>query len=131
MQIATPADLCERRRTRFVAEFVGLPNRISGTARDGSVDVLGPWIPLLEGSDRSGTVTALVRPEAVRLEPEPGATAHVLDVSFLGSVCRAQVGLATGELVVAQVSAAEVALLTPGTAVRVSVAPVPVFAAAD
>ena len=130
-QIATPAELYERPRTRFVAEFVGLTNRISGTARDGSVDVLGTWIPLLEGSDRSGTVTALVRPEAVRLEPEPGATAHVLDVSFLGSVCRAQVRLATGELVVAQVSAAEVALLTPGTAVRVSIAPVPVFAAAD
>lgn len=130
-QIASPAELYERPRTRFVAEFVGLTNPIRGTARDGSVDVLGTWVPLLEGSDGSGSVRALVRPEAVRLEPEPGAPAHVLDISFLGSVCRAQIGLATGELVVAQVSAAEVAALTPGTAVRVSVAPVPVFAVSE
>jgi putative spermidine/putrescine transport system ATP-binding protein len=130
-QIAAPAELYDRPRTRFVAEFVGLTNRIHGTARDGRVDVLGTQVPLLEGSAGPGPVTALVRPESVRLEPEDGAAASVLAVSFLGSLCRAQVRLASDELIVAQMAAAESSGLSPGTAVRVSVLPTPIFAVAD
>lgn len=130
-QIAAPAELYDRPRTRFVAEFVGLTNRIRGTARDGQVDVLGTEVPLLEGSAGPGPVTALVRPESVRLEPEVGAAASVLAVSFLGSLCRAQVRLASDELIVAQMAAAESSGLSPGTAVRVSVLPTPIFAVAD
>jgi putative spermidine/putrescine transport system ATP-binding protein len=127
-QIAPPVELYERPRTRFVAEFVGLTNRIRGTARDGRVDVLGASLPLLEGSASSSEVEVLVRPESVRLAADPSASARVLAVSFLGSVCRAQVALATDELVVAQLAAADAMELTPGTAVRVSVLPAPVFA---
>jgi len=76
-----------------------------------------------------GPVTALVRPEAVKLVPEDDANAHVLAVSFLGSLGRVQVGLPDGTLVVAQVPAADVEHLSPGTAVRVTVVPSPVFAA--
>jgi putative spermidine/putrescine transport system ATP-binding protein len=130
-QIAPPAELYERPRTRFVAEFVGLTNRIPGTAGDGSVLVLGTQVPLLEGSAGPGPVMVLVRPEAIRLDPEPGAEAHVAAVSFLGSVSRVQVGLPNGDLVVAQMAAADAVGLAPGTAVRVSVLPSPVFAAAD
>ena len=130
-QIAPPAELYDRPRTRFVAEFVGLTNRIAGTARDGVVEVLGTQLQLLEGSTGAGPVTALVRPESVRLVPEAGGPAHILAVSFLGSVCRVQVGLASGELIVAQMTAAESAMLVAGTAVRVSLLPAPVFAVAD
>jgi putative spermidine/putrescine transport system ATP-binding protein len=130
-QIAPPAELYDRPRTRFVAEFVGLTNRVSGTARDGRVEVLGTSLPLLEGSADSGSVTALIRPESVRLTPEPGANAHVLAVSFLGSLCRTQARLSNGELVVAQMAAAEAVDLSPGTAVRVSVLPAPVFAVGE
>ncbi|HEX9044075.1 MAG TPA: ABC transporter ATP-binding protein [Candidatus Limnocylindrales bacterium] len=130
-QIAPPAELYDRPRTRFVAEFVGLTNRVAGAARDGAVEILGTRVPLLEGSTASGSVTALVRPEALRLVPAEGAPAHVLAVSFLGSVCRAQVALPSGELAVAQMSAADASGLAPGTAVRVDVSPVPVFASAD
>src|SRR5690242_4335663 len=38
-QIAPPAELYERPRTAFVAEFVGLTNRIAGTATDGRAHV--------------------------------------------------------------------------------------------
>jgi putative spermidine/putrescine transport system ATP-binding protein len=127
-QIAPPAEMYDRPRTPFVAEFVGLTNRVRGTARDGRVDVLGASLPLLEGSASSGAVEVLVRPESVRLAVDPAATARVLAVSFLGSVCRAQVALPTDELVVAQLSASDAAELTPGTAVRISVVPAPVFA---
>jgi putative spermidine/putrescine transport system ATP-binding protein len=127
-QIAPPAELYDRPATPFVAEFVGLTNRIAGVARDGMVELLGQRLPLLEGSAGSGPVTALVRPEAVKLTPEDGATAHVLAVSFLGSVCRVQVQVPDGEVVGAQMAAADVTGLQPGVAVRVILLSAPVFA---
>jgi putative spermidine/putrescine transport system ATP-binding protein len=127
-QIATPAELYDRPATAFVAEFVGLTNRVRGVAADGVVDVLGARVPLLPGSAGPGPVTALVRPEAIKLAPEAGASGRVLAVSFLGSLGRVQVGLPDDTLVVAQVPAADVEHLSPGTAVRVSVVPSPVFA---
>ena len=130
-QIASPTELYDRPRTRFVAEFVGLTNQIAGTAQGDRVELLGTSLPLLEGSAGPGPVTVLVRPESVRMAPEPGADAHVLAVSFLGSVCRIQARLASGELIVGQMAASEFAGLPPGTAVRVSVLPVAVFAIAD
>ena len=54
-----------------------------------------------------------------------------LAVSFLGSMCRIQVALPSGELAVAQMAASEFAGLPPGTAVRVAFLPAPVFAVAD
>jgi putative spermidine/putrescine transport system ATP-binding protein len=127
-QIATPTELYERPATRFVAEFVGLTNRIAGVAAEGWVELLGGRVPLLEGSAGPGPVTALVRPESVRLSRTEDGAARVLAVSFLGSVCRVQVQLPDGELVGAQVSAAEATELTPDTAVRVEFLPSPVFA---
>jgi putative spermidine/putrescine transport system ATP-binding protein len=130
-QIAPPTELYDRPRTRFVAEFVGLTNRVPGTAADGAVELLGARVPLLEGSATSGRVEALVRPEAIRIVPDEQADARVVAVSFLGSVCRAQVALPDGTIVVGQLSAAEAEALAQGTAVRVSVVPSPVFAVAD
>jgi putative spermidine/putrescine transport system ATP-binding protein len=130
-QIATPSELYDRPATAFVAEFVGLTNRMKGMASDGVVDVLGARVPLLPGSAGPGAVTALVRPESVKVTPEDGASARVLAMSFLGSLGRVQVGLPDETLVVAQVPAADVEQLSPGTAVRVTVVPSPVFAVTD
>jgi putative spermidine/putrescine transport system ATP-binding protein len=129
-QIAAPTELYDRPRTPFVAEFVGLTNRIAGSAADGRVELIGTSVPLLDGSAGPGRVTALVRPESVKLTPEPGAAARVVAVSFLGSVCRVQVMLPTDELIVAQMAAAEFVELHPGVAVRVDIRPSPVFAIA-
>jgi putative spermidine/putrescine transport system ATP-binding protein len=130
-QIAPPSELYDRPNTAFVAEFVGLTNRIRGIARDGVVELIGQRVPLLEGSARSGPVIALVRPEAIRLAPDPNGSARVLAVSFLGSVSRVQVELPTGELVGVQTDVEEAGRLTPGTVVTVTFAPSPVFAVAD
>jgi putative spermidine/putrescine transport system ATP-binding protein len=127
-QIAPPSELYDRPRTAFVAEFVGLTNRIRGVARDGAVDLIGQRVPLLEGSTTAGPVIALVRPEAIRLAPDTTGTARVLAVSFLGSVSRVQVELPTGELVGVQTDVEEAGGLTPGTVVAVTFAPSPVFA---
>jgi putative spermidine/putrescine transport system ATP-binding protein len=130
-QIAAPTELYDRPQTRFVAEFVGLTNQIHGIASDGIVQVLGATLPLLDGSAGSGEVIALVRPEAIRLTPDDTASAHVVAVSFLGSVCRAQVALPTDELIVAQLSASEASGLVQGAGVRVELLPSPVFAITD
>jgi putative spermidine/putrescine transport system ATP-binding protein len=129
-QIAPPSELYERPRTAFVAEFVGLTNRIPGVSDGETVELLGQRVPLLPGSAGPGPVTALVRPEAVRLEATPDAEAHVLAVSFLGSVSRVQVALRSGELVGVQTDAEEAAGLSPGTTVRLTFRPIPVFAIA-
>jgi putative spermidine/putrescine transport system ATP-binding protein len=130
-QIAAPTELYERPRTAFVAEFVGLTNKLRGIADHGTVEIFGTRLPLLDGSAGPGPVVALVRPESVRVLPEEGASARVLAVSFLGSVCRVQVELPSGELVGVQTSATDASQLTPGTAVRVEVDTAPVFALAD
>jgi putative spermidine/putrescine transport system ATP-binding protein len=130
-QIAAPTELYERPRTAFVAEFVGLTNKIRGMAQGGAVEVFGTRLPLLDGSATSGPVFALVRPEAVRLTPEDGAAARVVAVSFLGSVCRVQVELPGRELVGAQTSAEAAMRLSPGTAVRVGVQAAAIFAVED
>jgi putative spermidine/putrescine transport system ATP-binding protein len=130
-QIAAPAELYDRPRTPFVAEFVGLTNRIDGTAAAGVVTVLGTPVPLLEGSAEAGPVKALVRPENVRLTRADDGVARVAVVSFLGSLCRAQVTLPDGTLVVAQMAAADSSGLSPGAAVSVGIVPAAVFAVAE
>lgn len=127
-QIAPPAELYHEPRTAFVAEFVGLTNRLPGEAQDGMVNVIGSRVPLLEESVGSGAVTALVRPESVDVTPDVDGNARVSAMGFRGSIGMVQVRLATENLVLAQVSSAESAQLAPGTAVRVTVRPVPVLA---
>ena len=130
-QIAPPAELYDKPKTRFVAEFVGLTNRIPGKAADGVVEVVGTRVPLLPGTTDRGSVTALVRPENVRLAAADDGTGRVLAVSFLGSLCRAQVVLPDETIVVAQMAASDSTELMPGSAVRVTVVPAPVFAVAE
>jgi len=137
-QIAVPSELYDRPQTKFVAEFVGLTNRIGGDAESGAgggapaaVSVLGARVELLPGSADRGHVTALVRPENLRLTRADDGAARVLAVSFLGSLCRAQVALRDETIVVAQMAASDSTGLYPGAAVNVGVIPAPVFAVTD
>ena len=67
-QIAAPTELYDRPKTRFVAEFVGLTNRIPGTAagRQRRPSWARPCRCSTARPSR-GAVFALVRPENVRL----------------------------------------------------------------
>jgi putative spermidine/putrescine transport system ATP-binding protein len=126
-QLGPPEDIYRSPATSFVAEFVGLSNRLPGRIVDDGVEVLGTTLPRVDPSSvHYGTVTALVRPESVDVEPDPDGTAHVLAASFLGPMSRVTVALPDDTLVVAQVSSAELPDLPPGTAVRVRLRPVPV-----
>jgi putative spermidine/putrescine transport system ATP-binding protein len=130
-QIAPPAELYDRPQTRFVAEFVGLTNRIPARTDGTDVDVLGRRIPLLPGASDRGDVQALVRPENVKVTPSANASGRILAVSFLGSLCRAQVALPDETIVVAQMAASESVGLHPGATVELAVTPAPVFVVAS
>lgn len=123
-QLATPADLYTAPATPFVAEFVGLSNRVPAEVVDGQVRLWDRTVAALPGSV-TGVGTALVRPESVRLSAgasEATGSGVVQSVSFLGAVSRVRVALAgsaAGATVLAQVSGGE--SFTVGQRVRVSV----------
>ncbi|GAA2688726.1 MULTISPECIES: ABC transporter ATP-binding protein [Actinoplanes] len=123
-QLAPPAEVYLRPATAFVADFVGLSNRLPGVVEGDVIEVLGDRLPLV-APRAAGAATALVRPESIGVTPDPDGSGRVLTTSFLGPTSRATVTV--GDLlVVAQVSGAELPALAPGTAVRLTLRPVPV-----
>jgi putative spermidine/putrescine transport system ATP-binding protein len=129
-QIAVPAELYDAPATPFVGQFVGISNRLPARVADGRAEVLGTSVPTLEGS-ATGLGTALVRPESVRLQPDPAGSATVAAVAFLGPMSRATVTLADGTLVDAQLPSAVATRLEVGERVTVSIDPVAVLVVAD
>ncbi len=129
-QIGTPDEVYTRPATSFVADFVGLSNRLPGrVGGDGTVTVLGQQVPLVDPATAPGHVTVLVRPESVLVAPSPDGTARVISASFLGPTGRVSLTLADGTTMLAQVPSADVARLSPGTPVRVSLVATPVVIA--
>jgi putative spermidine/putrescine transport system ATP-binding protein len=130
-QIAAPQELYERPRTRFVAEFVGLTNRLPADVDGDTATVLGARMPVLEGSVTRRQGVALVRPEALAVEPRADGNGSVITISFLGSLSRITCRLDTGEEVVVQSSSGEAVHLSPGDCVQVSPRGVPVLVVAE
>jgi putative spermidine/putrescine transport system ATP-binding protein len=123
-QLATPSEVYLRPVTAFVADFVGLSNRLPGIVTGDTVEVLGHRLPLVSPHP-DGAVTALIRPEAVEVTPDPEAAARVLNSSFLGSLSRVTVTV-DDHPVVAQVPSGRLPGLAPGTGVRITIQPVAV-----
>jgi putative spermidine/putrescine transport system ATP-binding protein len=134
-QLAPPTEVYARPATSFVAEFVGLSNRLAGEVRGGSVIVRGFTLPLVERETPDGQVVALVRPEAVTLAsddtPETSLLAGtVIAVTFLGATSRVTVDL--GDVtVLAQLSTADAAALPAGSRVALTIRPDPVLVSAS
>jgi putative spermidine/putrescine transport system ATP-binding protein len=131
-QVAEPAELYSRPATAFVAEFVGTMNRLPAELAGGgtAVTVLGTTVPAQQGGPVSGPVDALVRPENLTVAAAEGGNGIVTGRTFLGAVTRVAVRLSGDTEVVVDVSSAAAAAMAPGTAVRVSIPPVPVLVAA-
>src|SRR4030081_2409774 len=66
-QLGPPTTIYSRPATPFVAEFVGLTNRLAGVVKDGEVDVRGARLPLVKPDTPNGPAIALVRPAAFPL----------------------------------------------------------------
>jgi putative spermidine/putrescine transport system ATP-binding protein len=100
-QIGSPEDLYTAPLTPFVANFVGLSNRIDADLVDGAVVIHGQRIESLGERRADGPVVAFVRPEDVAFAGS-GIPAVVVASSFLGSLRRTQVRLPDDSLVTVQ-----------------------------
>jgi len=135
-QLAPPTEVYSRPATSFVAEFVGLSNRLAGEVKDGSVIVRGCTLPLVERDTPNGQVVALVRPEAVTLasqgaaEPAGPLAGTVIAVTFLGATSRVTVDLGDARIL-AQLSTADATALSAGSPVALTIRPDPVLVSAS
>ncbi|WP_330476388.1 ABC transporter ATP-binding protein [Terrabacter sp. C0L_2] len=123
LQLAAPQELYSRPADDFVADFVGLTNRVMGTSHGTTAQVLGADVPLLPGSASEGPVTVLIRPEHLTVAQDAGGSAVVISSSFLGA--QGRVVVSPGEnlhQVLVQVPSAVVADFSPGD--RVTIRPV-------
>jgi putative spermidine/putrescine transport system ATP-binding protein len=126
-QIAAPAELYTNPATPFVAEFVGLNNKVPAAVTDGSARILGATVPLLAGSIIAGTGVAMVRPETVTITADSQGTATVASIAFLGPVSTVSAILADGTVVVAQMASTRATAFDTGARVAVGVDPAPVL----
>jgi putative spermidine/putrescine transport system ATP-binding protein len=126
-QIAAPAELYTNPATPFVAEFVGLNNKVPAAVTDGSARILGATVPLLAGSIIAGSGVAMVRPETVTITADSQGTATVASIAFLGPVSTVSATLADGTVVVAQMASARATAFNTGARVAVGVDPAPVL----
>jgi putative spermidine/putrescine transport system ATP-binding protein len=134
-QLAPPTEVYSRPATSFVAEFVGLTNRLVGEVRAGQVTVRGRELPLVERETPDGQVVALVRPEAVTMAshdaPESGPlVGTVIAVTFLGATSRVTVDLGDATIM-AQLSTADASALSAGSRVALTIRPDPVLVSAS
>ena len=134
-QLASPTEVYSRPATSFVAEFVGLSNRLAGTVTGSVVSVRGHDLPLVDTSTPAGAVTAIVRPEAVTLASDDSAeagpmTGTVIASTFLGATSRVTVDLGD-TTIMAQLPTSEAANLSAGSRVTLTIRPDPVLVSAD
>ncbi len=105
-QLGTPEELYERPATRFVADFIGTTNLLSGAIESNDADTA---IVRLDGGDRcvvagpdlqpGRTVEVSIRPESIVLRPSNGTApggheplrAQVEQVAYLGGSVQYQV----------------------------------------
>ena len=101
VQTGSPREIYYKPAHSFVADFIGTMNRVSGTLRDGALELPGGRIQW--GQEGSGATQALFRPNDARIVPEAEAALRgvVEQQFFLGDRTRLHVsGVADGIVVV-------------------------------
>ncbi|MGL4813406.1 MAG: ABC transporter ATP-binding protein [Beijerinckiaceae bacterium] len=118
-QAGTPREIYFKPASRFVAEFIGAANVLSGPVADGVIRLPGGHLPCKAPGP---ACTIMLRPEAITLVPADSAPlrGEIRSVSFLGDRQRVTV-MGIGEQLVA-VEAPNRLNLKPGDRVGLSVA---------
>ena len=130
-QLAPPAELYASPATTFVAEFVGLNNKLQAQVGGGRAEVLGSHVPLVPGSIESGAGLAMVRPESVVIDADATSqNGTVASINFLGPVSRVYVDVDGGQVVMAAVPSPIAVKLSPGDRVAVGVDRTPLLVVA-
>lgn len=133
-QLGSPVEIYARPQTPFVAEFVGLSNRLPARVDGGSAEVLGVRLPMVDTSTPDGEAVAIIRPEAISLVryTEGGGAPDrlvgtVIAVTFQGPLNRITVDLADGTSVIALLPTTEVGAFSVGTRARLTLRTHPVL----
>lgn len=133
-QFDTPEGLYHRPATPFVADFVGISNRLTGMFEDGFFTIHGQRLPVASehGAVSGRQAIAYVRPEHIRILPaadpgRKGLQGAVVSSGFLGSMRRTVVLVQDhdGPVSVAVQHEAHAAY-APGQRVELGFDPVPV-----
>ena len=102
-QVGRPRDIYQRPATRFVAEFIGTMNRLSGSVRDGAFVTAAGSIPWPDAP--AGTTEVLFRPEDVTLaEVAAQLSGSVAAAFFLGDRTRLFVQAGEGRPLIVETS---------------------------
>jgi putative spermidine/putrescine transport system ATP-binding protein len=130
-QIAPPPELYATPASQFVAEFVGLTNRVKVDVREGTAHFgSSTMLSTLDGSVRDGTGIALIRPESVMVtRPKDGGNGDgtIVTSSFLGAILRVTIDTDRGNHFIAQLPRMQVSRFEPGDRVDVTIQPDPVL----
>jgi putative spermidine/putrescine transport system ATP-binding protein len=104
-QIGTPKEIYFKPVSRFVAEFVGAANIVEAIATAGRLSLPGGPLPLVNSSV-TGTVTVMVRPEAIGIVAPSTATCCgvVESVTFMGDRQRLTISGAAERPITAEVA---------------------------
>jgi spermidine/putrescine transport system ATP-binding protein len=123
LQVGTPREIYTAPTSRFVADFIGETNFLTGRARDGVVILDGGGEVVAEGTG-SGSVTLAVRPEHVHLE-DGGLQATVVSSMYFGTDVGVDLRLDGGQTLTARLPMPPdgTTALEPGAAARVGFAP--------
>ena len=118
LQVGDPVTIYDKPAGRFVADFIGETNFVSGTVESvaggiAQVRVGGERVAAGAGGDEvkpGGQVTLMVRPEKLRLarptdggSPGGALTGAIQEVVYIGTDTRYVVGLPSGEVLVARI----------------------------
>jgi iron(III) transport system ATP-binding protein len=120
-QVGTPEEIFHQPATRFVAEFLGLPNflpaRVTPEGLEMELGVQRQTLDLPPGT----LVDVLVRPDDLTLVPDPQGNARIARCIFRGMDYLYQVALPSGQSI--QCLGPHTTRYDPGTPVRVELTP--------
>lgn len=118
-QLDKPEMIYHLPATRFVADFVGQADFIPGVAQDGRVTTdLGDF-PNHKGFPPGTPVVVMIRPDDIRLSPDPQGKARILSRQFRGSENLYSIQLPSGHLI--HSAEPSTAIYPPGTSVALQI----------
>jgi putative spermidine/putrescine transport system ATP-binding protein len=131
-QVGPPEAVYSSPTTAFVAEFVGVMNRLPGRVLDDRVEVLGQVVEFTKTPDAPAiangqTVDVLVRPESLRVRRASHGWGIVTGRTFLGSTVRLGVMINDGRQIQTELPRQAGGGIDPGTAVDLEISDVPVL----
>ena len=122
LQVGTPHDIYDRPVNRFVADFIGETNFLSGQVEAGKVRIgTGDSLAVaLDGT--TGTVTLAIRPEQVSVGPAgSGMAAKIIERTYLGTDTHYTLSLSDDSHLVARVQSNSATSFTVGETVSVNI----------